>query len=181
MRIQYVSRLTAVAAAALRPVAPILVVAGGAVPLPGQWEHVISVAETSQKVVDATGLRFVTMPFDRGTSADFALLMRELEIARTDAVPVVCVTRGAPGFFLAGGGPTVLPHVRGLLCEPLRAWIVGETPVAMNVNWAAQGLFVKGGSNPFGAPGFCSEIFLDVSTDAVREVPVLAQLGQVRR
>jgi hypothetical protein len=131
--------------------------------------------------VDVAGLRFVTLPFDRGTSADFALLMRELEVARTDAVPVVCVTRGAPGFFLAGGGPTVLPHVRGLLREPLRAWIVGETPVAMNVNWAAQGLFVKGGSNPFGAQGFCSEIFLDVSTDAVKEVPLLAQLGGLYR
>jgi hypothetical protein len=42
----------------------------------------------------------------------------------------------------------------------------------MSVAWGT----VKGGSNPFGTPGFCGEIFMDVSTDAVREVPLLAQV-----
>ncbi len=187
MRIQYVSRLMGAAAATLRPVAPILVVAGGAVPQgTGKWEHVVSVSEGDRReVVDAGGLRFLTMPFGAdplGRMADFEWLMRELEVARTDMAPVVCVTRGAPGFFLAAGTnieATVLPHVRALLREPVRAWITGETPAAMSILWGKKeglALTVRGGSNPFGAPGFCSEIFMDVSTDAVRDVPVLRQL-----
>ena len=178
MRIQYVSRLTA--AATLRPVAPILVVAGGAIPkVQHGWEHVVSVSdEDRREVVDAGGLRFLTMPFGAdptGRLADFEWLMRELEVARTDMAPVVCVSRGAPGFFLAAGTgleAAVLPHVRALLREPVRAWITGETPAAMSILWGG----VRGGSNPFGAPGFCSEIFMDVSIDAVRDVPVLRQL-----
>jgi hypothetical protein len=189
MRIQYISRLTTAVAAALRPVAPILVVADGPAPaaVAGRWEHVISVSEEGRRVaIDAGGLRFLTMPFDAnpaGRQADFEWLLRELEVARTDTVPVVCVTRGAPGFFLIAGTsrePAILPHVRALLREPLRAWIVGETPVAMTISWGVkEGLArrVCGGSNPFGAPGFCSEIFMDVSTDAVRDVPVLRQLA----
>ncbi len=148
------------------------------------WDHVVSVSEEDrQEAVDAGGLRFLTVPFSAdpsGRLADFEWLMRELEIARTDMAPVVCVSRGAPGFFLAAGTgleAAVLPHVRELLREPLRAWIVGETPVAMAVSWAGIAPMVRGGSNPFGAPGFCSEIFMDVSTDAVRDVSVLRQLA----
>lgn len=188
MRIQYISRLTATAATALRPVAPILVVAGGSVPTDvARWDHVISVPQEGHRVaVDAGGLRFLTMPFEpspAGRQADFEWLLRELEIARTDTVPVVCVTRGTPGFFLIAGTsrePAVLPHVRALLREPLRAWIVGETPTAMTISWGVkEGLArrVCGGSNPFGVAGFCSEIFMDVSTDAVRDMPVLQQLA----
>jgi hypothetical protein len=145
---------------------------------------VISVSD-KPKAVDAGGFRFLTMPFGAdpaGRRLDFEWLMRELEIARTDLAPVVCVSQGAPGFFLAAGTgleTAVLPHVQALLREPLRAWIVGETSVAMTVGWGAkEGLSrtVQGGSNPFGVPGFCSEIFMDVSTDAVREVPMLRQL-----
>jgi hypothetical protein len=180
MRIQYISRLTAATVATLRPVAPILVVAGGAVPtMRNAWDHIVTVSDEDRQVaVDAGGLRFLTMPFgadSTGRLADFEWLMRELDIARTDTVPVVCVSRGAPGFFLAAGTAleaTVLPHIQALLREPLRAWIVGETQAAVNVSWGA----VRGGSNPFGVPGYCGEIFMDVSTDAVREVPLLAQV-----
>lgn len=186
MRIQYVSRLTAAAAAAIRPVAPILVVAGGAVPSTKGWDHVVSVHKERREVIHAGGIRFVTMPFSadpEGRKADFEHLMRELEVARTDMAPVVCVSRGAPGFFLAAGTalePAIMSHVRGVLREPLRAWIVGKTAAATSVTWGkGEGIAppVKGGSNPFGAPGFCGEIFMDVSTDAVREVPLLAQLA----
>lgn len=147
----------------------------------------VSVSEDDRQVaVDAGGLRFLTMPFGgeaTGRLADFEWLMRELEVARTDMTPVVCVSRGAPGFFLAAGTgleAAVLPHVRELLREPLRAWIVGKSPAAVSVSWGTkEGLSrtVCGGSNPFGAPGFCSEIFMDVSTDAAKDVPVLRQLA----
>ena len=187
MRIQFVSRLTGAAAATLRPVAPILVTAGGAIPVgDGRWQHVVSVSEGDQReVVDAGGLRFLTMPFGTNPTErmhDFEWILRELEIARTDMVPVVCVSRGTPGFFLASGTSmeaAVLPHVRALLREPIRAWIAGETPTAKTVFWrGAEGFTttIRGGSNPFGAAGFCSEIFMDVSTDAVREIPLLRQL-----
>jgi hypothetical protein len=173
MRIQYVSRLTEKAAAQVRAVAPILVVAGGTVPLPsaGKWEHVISVSE-SRKVVDVGGLRFITMPYSN-SAPDVDWLLRELSVAQTDLVPTVCASWQAPVCFLGGDAPFEYLSRSLLLRVPMRAWIIGETPTGMNRVWRGRYTTVQVGSNPFGAPGYCGEIFLDVSTEAVQEVPLL--------
>jgi hypothetical protein len=168
MRIQYVSRLTEAALPFLKPVTPILVVAGGVVPRVDGWKHVISV-NAMNHAVDVDGVRFLTSP-----SADnLEWFHRELATAWNDQVPVVHVTPNAPAFFLQPDG---VPPVCGR--GPLRAWIVGETPVAMNRTWMmVGGSAIKGASNPADRPGFCSKIYLTVSTEAVQEeVPHLQAL-----
>jgi hypothetical protein len=108
---------------------------------------------------------------------DRAWLDREIAIAAEEEQPVVVLTHHLPSFDLIAAkykGAGLLNHAfasdcHSLIRRPVRAWIAGHTHTAATRIWPPG---IQGLVNPMGYPGevetgYCREIFVDVSTEAV--------------
>lgn len=123
---------------------------------------------------------------------DYAWLDREIAIAAEEEVPAVILTHHLPSFDLIatkykGAGlinRAFASDCHSLIRRPVQAWISGHTHTAATRIWP-QG--IQGLVNPLGYPGekdtgYCREIFVDVSTEAVSggtADPMLVAAAQV--
>jgi hypothetical protein len=110
---------------------------------------------------------------------DRAWLASSLVECADKGTPAVVLTHHLPSFTFIASSPLNFYFANrcdALLRPPVRAWIAGHTHTAVHRHWTFEGgEVVHGCVNPGGYPGeegtgYCREIFVDVSTEAVNDI-----------
>lgn len=141
-------------------------------------------AMTDYKVITVDGVSAI-MP-EQTTEwhhRDHAWLAEGLATCADAGTPAVVLTHHLPSYAFVAARYATSPinfcfasRCDDLLHPPVRAWIAGHTHAAVHRHWTFEGgEVVHGCVNPTGYPGeegtgYCREIFVDVSTEAVNDI-----------
>lgn len=117
---------------------------------------------------------------DRWHHDDMTWLHREIQENASIGRPTIVITHHLPTYQLIATRYQQSPinfcfasDCRGLLRDPVRAWICGHTHTAINCTAETRRGHILLGVNPLGYPnetthsGYCAEMFMDISTEPV--------------
>ena len=141
-------------------------------------------AMTDYRVITADGVSAITP--EQTTEwhrRDRAWLAESLAVCADKGTPADVLTHHLPSYAFVSSLYATSPinycfasRCDALLRPPVRAWIAGHTHTAVHRHWTFEGgEVVHGCVNPVGYPGeegtgYCREIFVDVSTEAVNDI-----------